>query len=536
MNLNEATNKYFAIGMDCAQIKANKDFTVVFCGVFSSGKSSLINCLLDYPFFKLPTGINPITKLVTHIRYGEKLAFYYYENDRKIGVSENDFRAIVKGEKSLPEMNHEIYIDIPSALLKNGIVFLDTPGFEDEMGGTLEQISREAVFHSDFVVFCTNAQKVGDMFEKEYLGELEESVGNYCMIVNHIDSLNTKDDLITVGERASYLMQKRSVYVAEIMGKNMFFTSAAEEKQQLDGLGFSMARLFCDESIKKYIKETTAEKVCMYRYTKLAEELRLDVMEMQEQLSEMQNKHDKLIKRHQEEANERRFAAKAKKDSIYTSGRTKLAAATDKAVDDIRDLEARGIHQGFSTEVTIILRRYYLPVAQSLDSKIGPLSNNFRFHSYFKDLIDNLNIPLPKGRKVKTRGFLERFFNTASDLVNYGIFDVDDGCDMIYEGYAAPAIRVVRMELMESFHSAFEYYLEEWYHKEIEEKEFSTGLEKEIEALFDTTKHFSNLIGYCKGKTGEDDADLSAVAGLAATLHHVQQSSFEHLNMDWTAD
>ena len=74
MERNEAIKKLSQIKIDDEQRKT--DFTISFCGVFSSGKSSILNNLLDCADFKLPVGVFPITKVITRIRYGKTLKFY----------------------------------------------------------------------------------------------------------------------------------------------------------------------------------------------------------------------------------------------------------------------------------------------------------------------------------------------------------------------------------------------------------------------------------------------------------------------------
>ena len=62
MEQAEAIKKLSQIKLDDEQRK--NDFTVSFCGVFSSGKSSILNYFLDCADFKLPVGDFPITKVI----------------------------------------------------------------------------------------------------------------------------------------------------------------------------------------------------------------------------------------------------------------------------------------------------------------------------------------------------------------------------------------------------------------------------------------------------------------------------------------
>ena len=136
--------------------KENAPFRAAFCGVFSAGKSSLINALLQCEY-KLPTGINPITKIVTRIRYGKELSCFYYHNGNQNKLDKQETLKVIKGELALSRGCDEVILEMPAEILKNHIEFLDTPGFDDEMGGELEAMSRKAITDADLVILCCSA-------------------------------------------------------------------------------------------------------------------------------------------------------------------------------------------------------------------------------------------------------------------------------------------------------------------------------------------------------------------------------------------
>lgn len=153
MERNEAIKKLSQIKIDDEQRKT--DFTISFCGVFSSGKSSILNNLLDCADFKLPVGVFPITKVITRIRYGKTLKFYCsigIANELQV-ITKDEFEKMVVGKAPLPSGCTEILIEAPSRFLENGVVFIDTPGFL--------KMSREAVLRSDMAIFCASAASWG---------------------------------------------------------------------------------------------------------------------------------------------------------------------------------------------------------------------------------------------------------------------------------------------------------------------------------------------------------------------------------------
>jgi GTP-binding protein EngB required for normal cell division len=107
----------------------NTSFQIAMFGRVSSGKSSLLNYILQTDV--LPVGVNPITAVPTRIVHGDqpRLLVAYIDNKREalpIGrLSE------LVSEKFNPGNSRNvarIVVEIPSTRLRDGVVFVDTPG------------------------------------------------------------------------------------------------------------------------------------------------------------------------------------------------------------------------------------------------------------------------------------------------------------------------------------------------------------------------------------------------------------------------
>ena len=181
-------------------------FQIVFCGGFSAGKTSLINALLMCNE-KLPTGINPITKVVTQIQYGKHFTCSCREGNTIRKLDTDEANRVILGEQA--ENVDELVIQLPSEILARNVEFLDTPGFEDEMGGRLEAVSREAILRADMAVICCNAVQLSRLFERSLLDDLENTSGNFCLVVNRVDNLNTQKDYRDIEDKAHWLMLGR---------------------------------------------------------------------------------------------------------------------------------------------------------------------------------------------------------------------------------------------------------------------------------------------------------------------------------------
>lgn len=116
------------IGSLASRLEDN-NLEVAFFGRVSSGKSSLLNALLDTDV--LPVGVNPITAVPTRLRHGIALrAEVAFASGRHDEVSLEAFRNLVS-EDGNPGNERNVVramVELPSARLSQGIVLVDTPG------------------------------------------------------------------------------------------------------------------------------------------------------------------------------------------------------------------------------------------------------------------------------------------------------------------------------------------------------------------------------------------------------------------------
>jgi GTPase Era involved in 16S rRNA processing len=107
----------------------DNNLEVAWFGRVSSGKSSLLNALLDTDI--LPVGVNPITAVPTRLGYGASLrAVVAYATGRNEQVSIDEFRNLVSEDGNPGNQRNVVraVVEIPSPRLSQGIVLVDTPG------------------------------------------------------------------------------------------------------------------------------------------------------------------------------------------------------------------------------------------------------------------------------------------------------------------------------------------------------------------------------------------------------------------------
>ncbi len=98
-------------------------------GRVSAGKSSLLNAVLGEEI--LPVGVTPITAVPTRIRYGDtpRLTVWYAERPAQtLEIARLIEVASEKGNPHNEKRVTRIVVNLPSARLRDGVTFVDTPG------------------------------------------------------------------------------------------------------------------------------------------------------------------------------------------------------------------------------------------------------------------------------------------------------------------------------------------------------------------------------------------------------------------------
>jgi len=107
----------------------SKAFEIAFFGRVNSGKSSLLNAIVQSNI--LPVGVNPITAVPTRLIYGQiprVTVSYATQNPEAANVEM--LAEFVTEEHNPANIKHvsQIVVELPSPRLRDGIVLVDTPG------------------------------------------------------------------------------------------------------------------------------------------------------------------------------------------------------------------------------------------------------------------------------------------------------------------------------------------------------------------------------------------------------------------------
>jgi GTP-binding protein EngB required for normal cell division len=174
---------------------AEDRFTVVVAGRFSRGKSSLMNAVLG--FDRLPTGIVPLTSVITYVRYGtSERVLLDYPGTRLRGEAPLEALAEYVTERGNPgnaKRLRSAEIQLPAEILRRGFFFVDTPGLGS---GILENTETTERFipEIDMLILVTGFESPISEDECRFLLQASAAVRAIFVVIN-------KKDTVPPGER-----------------------------------------------------------------------------------------------------------------------------------------------------------------------------------------------------------------------------------------------------------------------------------------------------------------------------------------------
>ncbi len=181
----------------------NRSFEIAVFGRVSSGKSSLLNYVLDTQV--LPVGVTPITAVPTRIRYGsEPRGRVWFADGRAHEFAPERLDEFVSEEHNPGNRKNvaRLIVELPSPRLSEGVVFVDTPGLGSlATAGAAE--TRAYLPRCDLAVVLVDAASTLTEDELALLQALHEAAVP-------IQVLLSKSDLVSEAERRRLL-----TYVAE---------------------------------------------------------------------------------------------------------------------------------------------------------------------------------------------------------------------------------------------------------------------------------------------------------------------------------
>ncbi len=207
---------------------ADDRFNLMLVGRFSRGKSTLINAVLGHSY--LPTGILPLTSVITTVRYGSRpqavLNFRNAGLPREIPLSQ--LPEYVTQQSNPGNVKRVAYaeIQLPVELLRRGLFFVDSPGLGSSITENTETTERFFPEADAFVLITSYDSPLSEE-EDRALQRIRQADRVLFVIVN-------KHDTVSPSERGQVLE-----FVKERLAQYFFsrepLVFSVSARQALDG-------------------------------------------------------------------------------------------------------------------------------------------------------------------------------------------------------------------------------------------------------------------------------------------------------------
>jgi hypothetical protein len=168
-------------------------FYVACIGQFKRGKSTLLDALLGDHI--LPTGVLPITAVPTVIRYGRsRSARVRFRGGMWADIAPEELTQYVSEEQNPENLKGVAGVEVfvPSALLAEGMCFVDTPGLGSVFAGNTAA-TQAFVPHIDAAIVVVGADPPIAGEELALVEEVGKQVSDLVVVLNKADRASDSD-------------------------------------------------------------------------------------------------------------------------------------------------------------------------------------------------------------------------------------------------------------------------------------------------------------------------------------------------------
>ncbi|MFQ5666349.1 MAG: dynamin family protein [Candidatus Binatia bacterium] len=176
-----------------AEKLAHDRFHLAVLGQFKRGKTTFINSLLGADI--LPTGIVPLTSIVTLIEYGtEAAAMVRFQDGTPCRISIKDVAAYVteRGNPRNTKQVSRVEVTYPAAILRDGVVLIDTPG----IGSTYDHntdVTYKFLPQVDAAIFVASVDPPLSRAERDFLAAIRQYAAKLFFVLNKIDYVDERE-------------------------------------------------------------------------------------------------------------------------------------------------------------------------------------------------------------------------------------------------------------------------------------------------------------------------------------------------------
>jgi len=242
---------------------AEDRFNLLVVGRFSRGKSTLMNALLGGDH--LPTGIVPLTSVITTVRYGSQkqvvLNFTDSGMSRKVPISQ--LAEYVTQQSNPGNIKHLAYaeIELPVEILRRGLFFVDSPGLGSsipENTRTTEQFLPEA----DAFILVTSYESPLSEEEDRILERIRFTSKRLFVVLNKQDTVSAEERSQALGfvqERLERFSFSEAPRIFSISAREALEAKKSESEDRLVATGLpslenELFRFLTEERAQSFLK------------------------------------------------------------------------------------------------------------------------------------------------------------------------------------------------------------------------------------------------------------------------------------------
>ena len=224
-------------------------FYVAVLGQFKRGKSTLINALAGRSL--LPTGVAPVTSVVTVVRHGTKQLARARFRDGTVQTVPLDAIATFVSEAENPSNRKGVVaveVEVPSSLLQHGLCLADTPGLGSINAANTAE-TREFMPHIDAALLVVGADPPITGEELSLLRDVAQHVGHVFVVLSKADrgsaeeiaeaqafTTNAIEKVLPAASIRTFVVSAREVLGADLPTRDWTqMTRALEDLAQRDG-------------------------------------------------------------------------------------------------------------------------------------------------------------------------------------------------------------------------------------------------------------------------------------------------------------
>lgn len=193
MEQTEFLGEQISRSLELRQRLYGRELIISVIGKFKSGKSSLINGLLDEEL--LPTGIIPLTTVVTEIRRGKSFkAIVSFTNGEEKEVRQSDLLDYISEQKNPDNEKQVSMVKLwtTQSPFDSDITLVDTPGVGSVHLHNTET-SQAYIEKSDAVLFLLSVDSPISQIELDFLLKARKQAAKFYFAVNKIDIISKED-------------------------------------------------------------------------------------------------------------------------------------------------------------------------------------------------------------------------------------------------------------------------------------------------------------------------------------------------------